>query len=257
MNIKSGVRAVADVGEGRILASVEIAVPPERVFRAIASEEVTTWWGSPVEYRTTGWTGDLRPGGKWKAEGVGADGTPFSVEGEFREIDPPRRLVQTWKAAWDGGNETTITYSLEPIEGGTRLTLRHDGFADRVDSCRGHARGWERVLGWLHAHLTPKADATFYMCRLLPPRPSFAMDMNAEEREVMQRHAAYWRGLMEEGIAIVFGPVADPSGPFGLAVLRVPAGRALEGLQGNDPAILSKRGFRYETMPMISAVTKA
>jgi uncharacterized protein YndB with AHSA1/START domain len=255
-SVKTGVRAVADVEEGRILASVEIAAPAERVFHALASSEITEWWGSPEQYRTTGWTGDLRPGGKWRAEGVGADGTPFSVEGEFREVDPPRKLVQTWRAAWDGGHETTITYRLEPIEGGTRLTLRHEGFAGRADSCSGHANGWERVLGWLSAHLAAKGTA-FYMCRLLPPRPGFAMDMNAEERDVMNRHAAYWRGLMEEGIAIVFGPVADPKGPFGLGVLRVPAGRALEALQSSDPAILSNRGFRYETLPMLAAVTKA
>jgi uncharacterized protein YndB with AHSA1/START domain len=257
MAVKSGVRAVADVTEGRILASVEIAAPAERVFHAIASEEISSWWGSPEVYTTTAWTGDVHPGGRWRADGVGADGKPFSVEGEFREVDPPRKLVQTWRAAWDGGNETTITWLLEPVEEGTRLTLRHDGFSGRADSCSGHANGWERVLGWLNGHLTKAAPPVFYMCRLLPPRPSFAMDMSADERDVMSRHAAYWRGLMEEGIAIVFGPVADPQGPFGLGVLRVPPGRTLEVLKENDPAILSGRGFRYETMPMISAVTKA
>jgi uncharacterized protein YndB with AHSA1/START domain len=150
-------RAVADVSEGLILARVEIGVPPERVFRALASEELTRWWGSADTYRVTRWTGDLRVGGAWRSEGVGADGKPFSVTGEFLEIDPPRKLVQTWRADWDGGATTTITYRLEPIAKGTRLTLRHEGFGGRPESCDGHSQGWERVLGWLAAHF-PEAQ---------------------------------------------------------------------------------------------------
>ncbi len=154
MSTKSGAaRAVADVASGMLLAAVEIKAAPERVFRALSSEEIVRWWGSADTYRTTRWTGELRVGGAWRAEGVGADGKPFSVGGEFVEIDPPRKLVQTWRADWDGGHTTTITYRLQPIAGGTRVTVRHEGFGDRVESCAGHAAGWERVLTWLAAHL--------------------------------------------------------------------------------------------------------
>jgi len=151
-NLKSA-RAVADVTSGMLLACVEIAAPPERVFRALASSEITKWWGSADLYRTTKWTGDVRVGGTWIAEGVGSDGSSFSVSGEFLNIDPPHEIVQTWRAAWDGNHVTTITYRLEGIEGGTRVTVRHDGFADRVESCRGHSEGWERVLNWLRGYL--------------------------------------------------------------------------------------------------------
>lgn len=146
-------RAVADVTSGMLLASVEIAAPQERVFRALASDDISKWWGSPDTYQVTKWTGDVRVGGTWTSEGVGSDGTPFSVSGEFIEIDPPRKIVQTWRAAWDGNQTTTITYRLEAIEGGTRVTVKHEGFADRIESCRGHANGWERVLGWVSEFL--------------------------------------------------------------------------------------------------------
>jgi uncharacterized protein YndB with AHSA1/START domain len=149
---KGDPRAVADISEGLILATVEIAAPPERVFRALASEELVKWWGSADTYRTTKWTGELRVGGAWRTEGIGADGKPFSVGGEFVEIDAPRKLVQTWRPDWDGGNVTTLTYRLEPIPSGTRLTLRHVGFTGRPDSCQGHAEGWERVFGWLQGY---------------------------------------------------------------------------------------------------------
>ena len=152
-------RAVAEISEGLILATVEIAAPAERVFRALASEELVKWWGSTDTYRTTKWTGELRVGGAWRTEGVGADGKPFSVGGEFAEIDPPRKLVQTWRANWDGSNVTTLTYRLETIPNGTRLTVRHAGFAGRPESCQGHAEGWERVLHWLQGYFAIRGES--------------------------------------------------------------------------------------------------
>jgi uncharacterized protein YndB with AHSA1/START domain len=152
-------RAVADLSEGMILGSVEIGAPAERVFRALASEELVQWWGSADTYRTTKWVGELRVGGTWRTEGIGADGTPFAVGGEFLEVDPPRKLVQTWRADWDGGHVTTITYRLEPIAGGTRLTVRHVGFGDRTASCDSHAKGWERVLAWIQGHFASSGRA--------------------------------------------------------------------------------------------------
>ena len=59
-------RAVADLAEGLILASVEIAAPPERVFRALVSKEVCEWWGRPGVFDTREWTGDARVGGRWR-----------------------------------------------------------------------------------------------------------------------------------------------------------------------------------------------
>ena len=92
-------RAIADVTGGIILAQIDIAAPPERVFRALTdSAEIVRWWGSPDAYRTQVWTADLRVGGSWKADGRGADGSSFTVGGVFLEVDPPRRLVQTWKS---------------------------------------------------------------------------------------------------------------------------------------------------------------
>jgi uncharacterized protein YndB with AHSA1/START domain len=149
-SMKAGVaRAVADVTEGLILARVDIAAPPERVFRALSSAEVTAWWGAADQYRTTHWQGDVRPGGQWSTRGVSADGSEFGVGGEYLVVDPPHLLVHTWVAPWDGNHVTRVTYRLEAVDGGTRVTLRHEGFAGRAASCDQHCEGWERVLGWL------------------------------------------------------------------------------------------------------------
>ena len=250
-------QAVADVAAGTILANVVIAASPDRVFKAITSAEIIDWWGSDETYRTTGFTNDLKVGGRWRAEGKGGDGKPFAVQGRYLEIDPPRKLVQTWNADWDVGAETIVTWWLEPTESGTRLTLRHEGFGDRSESCRGHAEGWQRVLAWLAAFSAPAAPSVgnrYFLCRLLAPRPSFPFDMSEEEAAVMGEHVAYWTEHLKAGRAIVFGPVADPKGAWGLGVLRLADEDAVRAIEANDPAIKSGKGFRYEVLPMLDAV---
>ncbi|RWA69424.1 MAG: ATPase [Mesorhizobium sp.] len=251
-------RAIADVSAGTILATVTIAVPPERVFRAITAEDqVPLWWGADDMYRTTKHTADVRPGGTWRSEGKGADGHEFHVGGEYIEVEPPRRLVMTWKAPWDGDHVTTVIYTLEAVENGTRLTLRHDGFGARHDSCRDHGSGWERVLGWLGDFLAKEIGArppSVFHCRLIPPRPDFAFTMSEEERALMNAHADYLRGRLRDGTMMLAGPVADPAGPWGLLILRAGSEAEARAVTDGDPVARSGRGFRYEILPMMSTI---
>jgi hypothetical protein len=59
-------RAVADFAEGSVVASVEIAASPERVFLALASKEIVDWWVRPGVFDTREWSGDVRVGGRWR-----------------------------------------------------------------------------------------------------------------------------------------------------------------------------------------------
>jgi uncharacterized protein YndB with AHSA1/START domain len=259
MTLNSKARAVADVGAGLILATVEVAAPIERVFRALTDPaELPKWWGDPAVYQTTVMIADLRVGGRWRSEGKGADGHEFHVEGEYTVVEPPRRVAFTWRPSWDDTPDTLVTYNLEPIDGGTRVTMRHTGFtAASAESCRNHGNGWSRVLDWMTGFVAPPEPVAAWFVKLLPPRPSFAFDMDADERAVMLAHGGYWRERMNAGQVIVFGPVNDPAGPFGLGVLRAKDAAELEAFQAGDPAIQSGRGFRYESYPMLSAVTLA
>ena len=248
-------RSLADLAEGSILAVIEIASPPERVFRALTSEEIASWWGSKETYHLTRWSGDVRPGGKWRSDGIGADGQAFCVVGEFLEVDPPRRLSHTWIAPWDENNSTTVTFVLEAIPGGTRLTLRHSGFAGRSASCSGHADGWARVLDWLAAHVAPNPQTRYFLCRLIAPRPDFARTMDAKELAIMKEHGLYWRSKLAEGHVLAFGPVADPAGDWGVGMLRAASLDQVEAFRDLDPAMKSGLGFRFEILPMLGAVT--
>jgi len=143
-------RALANVDGGVIKAEIDLAVPPERVFRSLTdANELASWWGADEMYRTKDWAIDLRPGGKWSTRTVAADGSESTVDGEYIEVDPPRRLVFTWRPSWDDYAVTTIEYELQPIASGTRLLVTHSGFGDRATAAAGTGEGWKRVLEWL------------------------------------------------------------------------------------------------------------
>jgi uncharacterized protein YciI len=80
--------------------------------------------------------------------------------------------------------------------------------------------------------------ATFVF-RLKAPRPNFALDMTDEEREIMGRHAAYWKPLVESGAMVVFGPVLDGSGSWGLGVVEAEDEEAIRAFAAQDPAVTS------------------
>lgn len=96
------------------------------------------------------------------------------------------------------------------------------------------------------------AEKKNFFLKLNPPRASFMKDMDAEEKSTMQKHVAYWAPYVNDGTVIVLGPVMDPKGGYGVAVVRVDSDEQLEQLIANDPA----NGLNsYECYPM-RAVTR-
>ena len=96
-----------------------------------------------------------------------------------------------------------------------------------------------------------------FLFRLNPPRPTFAQDMTDVERAAMLKHAAYWRELLDEGTAIVFGPVVDPKGTWGVGIVRAEDETDARALGANDPAVKAGIGLAVEIYPMPSAITRA
>lgn len=87
----------------------------------------------------------------------------------------------------------------------------------------------------------------YYFLKLNPPRPTFATDRSDEETAIMQRHVAYWSTYVNDGIAIVLGPVMDPKGIYGIAVVEVENEDQLNKIIAGDPA----NGLnKYEVYPM-------
>ncbi len=86
---------------------------------------------------------DLRVGGTFRFGMRPSDGEPFFASGKFREIEPPRRLVHTWR--WEdtsmGDGETLVTIEFAEKNGGTELIITHSGFDDK-ELCEKHGAGW-------------------------------------------------------------------------------------------------------------------
>jgi uncharacterized protein len=91
----------------------------------------------------------------------------------------------------------------------------------------------------------------FFFVRTQNPRPTFHLDMTAEERAIMNRHVAYWSEKAARGIAVVFGPVMDPKGVYGIGVYQVRDEDEMQELLKGDPA---KWLLSYEVLPMARAV---
>ncbi len=67
----------------------------------------------------------------------------------------------------------------------------------------------------------------------------------------MERHVAYWTEKAAKGIAIVFGPVMDPKGVYGIGVYNVQDEAQMRSLLDDDPA---NGLLQYEVLPMARAV---
>ncbi|NUO72262.1 MAG: hypothetical protein HOQ10_06055 [Frateuria sp.] len=94
----------------------------------------------------------------------------------------------------------------------------------------------------------------YFLYRLDTPRPTFPADMTPAEGKLMQEHAAYWRGLMDKGMVVAFGPVADPKRFYGIAIIRLQDASDPGDLCANDPVIRADAGFNFEVHPMPSVV---
>jgi uncharacterized protein YciI len=91
-------------------------------------------------------------------------------------------------------------------------------------------------------------DTKRFLYKLIPPRPTFVQDMTEAERRAMEEHAKYWKNLTETGVAVVFGLVLDPNGPWGVAIVEVEDEPHARLLGINDPAV--KAGLTFEVYPM-------
>lgn len=140
------------VGEvaGGVALEVVIAVPPERVFRALTSaEELPRFL---PEFRDFEF--DARVGGSYRFSRRDEDGSSVEVGGGIVELDPPHCLVLTWRWKDSQLPETRVRFTLDPVAEGTRLSLLHTGFAPEHEEARGqHEQHWSDDLELLREHV--------------------------------------------------------------------------------------------------------
>jgi uncharacterized protein len=95
-----------------------------------------------------------------------------------------------------------------------------------------------------------------FVYKLIPPRPMFDADMSESEAAVMGQHADYWQDLLAKGKVVVFGPVSDPSGAWGLAVVEAETEDEVRTMGRDDPAVKSGVAT-FEVFPMPVAIIRS
>jgi uncharacterized protein YciI len=92
-------------------------------------------------------------------------------------------------------------------------------------------------------------ETKYFFLKLNPPRPTFPGDITDAERAVMQEHATYWMALTERRKVVVFGPVMDPKGVYGISIVEAESEEEVLTFIAGDP--VSKAGLgSYEFYPM-------
>jgi hypothetical protein len=95
-----------------------------------------------------------------------------------------------------------------------------------------------------------------FLYKLISPRSTFPQDMTRMEMKVMREHLTYWKGLTDKNFVVIFGPVADPNGIYGLAIVEADDGAVVNDFGINDPAIKAYLGFRFEVFPMLQSILR-
>lgn len=121
----------------RFTKTVVLPVSPDEAFALVTEPERLRRW------QAVSAVVELRAGGsyRWTV-------TPGHVAGgTFREVEPGRRIVFGW--GWDGNADlpfdaSTITVTVEPAQGGSTVTLVHEGLNE--EQAKAHAEGWDHYF---------------------------------------------------------------------------------------------------------------
>jgi uncharacterized protein YndB with AHSA1/START domain len=123
---------------------VYIKATPERVWQAITDNDLRQKYSFGV-----GIVSDWTPGSR--VEGVHPRSGQVISEGENLEVDPPHRLVQSFRALWSdeikAEGTSRVTWEIEPVGDSCRVTVTHDQLGpDANGELYG---GWPMILSGL------------------------------------------------------------------------------------------------------------
>jgi uncharacterized protein YndB with AHSA1/START domain len=123
---------------------IYIKTTPERLWEAITDPELRSQYSFGVSVNSD-WTN----GSRYEATHAGA-GVAIA-EGENLEVDPPRRLVQSFNALWSDDvkaeGTSRVTWEIEPVGDSCRLVVTHDQLREGAhEEIYG---GWPQILSGL------------------------------------------------------------------------------------------------------------
>jgi uncharacterized protein YndB with AHSA1/START domain len=119
----SATASVTLPADDQILIVREFDAPRDLVFRAWTEPDLVRRWWHANRGEMTVCEIDLRPGGSWRYVMVTPDGTEVAFHGEYREVVPGERIVQTeiYDPFPDAAAVDTLEF--EDLDGRTRVTM--------------------------------------------------------------------------------------------------------------------------------------
>ena len=132
----------------RLEISRVIEAPRDRVYAAWTDPEQLKQWFGPENVKTRELVADARVGGTFRWDIINSEGEEMTMRGEFRELQPDKKIVFTWQ--WEDDEDwenhiSIVTVELYDRDGGTELRLTHEQLPNE-ESRDGHTRGWESAL---------------------------------------------------------------------------------------------------------------
>jgi uncharacterized protein YndB with AHSA1/START domain len=134
-----------EVVDGRAMAVFEIYIKttPERLWEAIVDPALRKKYSFGI-----GTISEWTPGSEYSSEAGGG----FTIAaGENLEVEPPRRLVQTFQALWSedvkASGHSRVTWEIEPVGDSCRLLVTHDQLPEGANSEL--FGGWPMILSGL------------------------------------------------------------------------------------------------------------
>ncbi|PSB25617.1 SRPBCC domain-containing protein [Stenomitos frigidus] len=129
--------------------------PRSLLFKVWTEREHLMHWCAPRNFTIPFAEADFRPGGAWRTCLRSPEGKDYWVQGIYREIVEPERLVFTH--AWEdedgkSGHTTIVTVTFTDRDAKTTLTF-HQALFESVEGRDAHRSGWSECLDCLEAYL--------------------------------------------------------------------------------------------------------
>jgi uncharacterized protein YndB with AHSA1/START domain len=141
-----------------------IHAPRKLVYEAWTNPEIMQQWFGPAGMYCPSVKLDARVGGDYRIDVHPTPETAKSLtvdesmtrqataNGTYTKIVPNELLQFTWFPSWNPSEQSLVTVSLKDADGGTEVTILHEGFTSE-GSRDGHAKGWEGCLAKLESTL--------------------------------------------------------------------------------------------------------
>jgi uncharacterized protein YndB with AHSA1/START domain len=110
-------------------------------------QQLTRWWGPPGVTCTAAEV-DLRVGGSYRIANRMPDGSTLWIAGEFELIEPPSRLIYSWRLEIPEAGTERVSVSFVPGDGTTEVIVTHERIVKAAARTQ-HESGWIGCLAGL------------------------------------------------------------------------------------------------------------